>query len=374
MDHWDHLFRLEAVNTSMDGSAETRYTRLPGRGPRRAGFITVPLSRCSLYLGDDHILAVDNNGFSEDYKRFYFSDIQAIITRKTRRGATWSIVLALMIACSFVGALFLEVESVRILSWILAGTFLAFLLVNIFRGPTCVCHIMTAVQKDQLPSLNRLRVARKVIETLRPAIESVQGTLSPEEVYVDPEEGTLHAPRPTRPLRQPHAGGHEIRHDDGTLHMMTFALILLDGFLTGIELLHHSAVIIGVSFGLTLLYSICIIIALVKQHESDIPGTVRKITWASMSFVCVSYLLSYVLMVTTLMTSRLEKMVTQWDMYRVMLDLSPQDSRLVMGVYAFAAACSLVLGTLGVIRVKRHRDDSASASRSGRHSGGEVKA
>jgi hypothetical protein len=324
-------------------------------------------------MGDDHILGVDNNGFSEDYKRFYFSNIQAIITRRTKRGATWSIILALMIACSFVGALFLEIESVRILSWILSGTFLAFLLVNIFRGPTCVCHIMTAVQEDQLPSLNRLRVARKVIETLRPAIERVQGRLSPEEVNIDQNEGTLHATRTTRPLRQPHARGHEIRHADGTIHMMAFALILLDGFLTGIELLHHSAVIIGVSFGVTLLYSICIIIALAKQHESDIPGTVRRITWASLGFVFVSCLLSYGLMVTSLMTSRPEKMVTQWDMYRVMLDLSPQDSRLVMGVYAFAAACSLVLGILGLVRVKRHRDDSASASRPCQNSGSGVK-
>lgn len=354
----------------MDGTAETRYRRLPGRGPRRGGFITFSFSRCSLYLGDDHILGVDSNGFSEDYKRFYFSDIQAIITRRTRRGANWSIALALMIACSFMGVLFLEIESVRILSWILSGTFLAFLLVNIFRGPTCICHIMTAVQEDQLPSLNRLRVARNVIETLRPAIKRVQGTLNLEEVSLGENEGISH---PTRPLRQSRARGHEIRHDGGALHMMAFAFILLDGILTGIDLLHHSAVIIGVSFVLTLLYSIGLIIALVKQHESDIPGTVRRITWASLGYVCVSYLLSYVLMVTKLMTDRPERMVTQWEMYRVLLDLSPQDSPLVMGVYVFVATCSLGLGALGLVRVKRHRDDSASVSRPGQNSGGEVK-
>ena len=48
---------------------------------------------------------------------------------------------------------------------------------------------MTAVQEDQLPSLNRLRVARKVIGTLRLAIEKVQGTLSPEEVNIHQSEG-----------------------------------------------------------------------------------------------------------------------------------------------------------------------------------------
>jgi hypothetical protein len=95
-------------------------------------------------------------------------------------------------------------------------------------------------------------------------------------------------------------------------------------------------------------------------------------TWASLGFLCVSYLLGYVLMVSTLMIRRPEKMVTQWDMYRVVLDLSPQDSPLVMGVYAFAATCSLVLGALGLVRVKRHRDDSAAVSRLGLNSEGEA--
>jgi hypothetical protein len=78
-------------------------------------------------------------------------------------------------------------------------------------------------------------------------------------------------------------------------------------------------------------------------------------------------------MVSTLMTRRPEKMVTQWDMYRVMLDLSPQESPLVMGVYTFAATCSLALGALGLVRVKRHREESASASRPDQHSEGEAR-
>jgi hypothetical protein len=73
--------------------------------------------------------------------------------------------------------------------------------------------------------------------------------------------------------------------------------------------------------------------------------------------------MGYILMVTTLVTNRHERLVTEWDIYRIMLDLSPQDSPLVMGIYAFAATCSLALGALGLVRVKKHRDHSASASR-----------
>jgi len=360
----------------MDGKAETRYKRLPGKGPRRRWFIAAPLSRCSLYLGDDHVLAVDCNGFSEDYKRFYFSDIQTLITRRTNRGTAWSIVLALLMACSFMGALFLEVESFRIFFWILSGTFLAYLLGNAFRGPTCICHIMTAVQEDQLPSLNRLRVARKVIGTLRVAIEKAQGTLSPEEVHASSSEVIANPIPSSRETRQPRGRERRIRHDAGTLHTITFALMLADGVVTGIDLLYHTVTISAVSSLLTALYCICIVAALVKQYGSDIPATVRRITWASIGFICVSYFLSYLLGVLTiprLMKHRPGLMMTQWDMFRAMFDLSPQDSLLVMGVYAFAAACSLGLGALGLVRVKKHREDWASASRPGQNSGGEAR-
>jgi len=62
----------------------------------------------------------------------------------------------------------------------------------------------------------------------------------------------------------------------GAIHMMALPSILLDGILTGILLLNHTATMTGVSSVLTLIYSILLIIALVKQHESDIPGTVRR--------------------------------------------------------------------------------------------------
>jgi hypothetical protein len=376
MGHRDCLSGLSAVNTGMDGRTRKRYKRLPGRGTRRGGFIAVFPSRCSLYLTDDHILAVDSNGFSEDYKRFYFSDIEGIFTRKTRRGGNWSITLALMIAGSLLGALFLESESIRILFWILSGTFLVFLVGNIFRGPTCICHIMTAIQEEQLPSLNRLRVARKVIGTLRLAIEKAQGKLEMEAVKANESHGIVHPIPSVQNSRRSQGRIHQIRHDDGTVHMIAFALLLIDGLLTGINLLHHTVAIAIVSSFVTVIYCICIVVALVKQYGSDILGTVRRIAWASLGFICVSYFLSYILFISTfptLMMQRPNAMITQWDMYRTMLDLSARDSRLVMVVYTFAATCSLILGALGLVRVKEHRARSASLSRPKLDSGGLLK-
>jgi len=59
------------------------------------------------------------------------------------------------------------------------------------------------------------------------------------------------------------------------------------------------------------------------------------------------------------MRLRPNETMTQWDVYRALINLSPQSSWPILAIDLFASAYSLVLGTLGWIRVKKHRDDSA---------------
>ena len=154
----------------MAGS-EHFYRRLPGMGRNLANF-----SR--LWLGRDHLLAVYSTGYSENYKRFYYRDIQAIITRTTNRGKIWNVVFvvpAVLLACGGI----LDPAFGGISTWSSAGILLLCLLVNCIRGPTCVCHVRTAVQLEALTSLNRLRTARKAIAKIRSFVDETQGILSP---------------------------------------------------------------------------------------------------------------------------------------------------------------------------------------------------
>jgi hypothetical protein len=312
-------------------------------------------------MGNDHILAVDNQGFSEDYKRFYFSDIQAIVTRKTKRGAVWNIIFTGLIALSLTGALFQDNTSVRLFFWAFAGVFLVFLAINLLRGPTCACNIVTAVQEDLLPSLNRLRTAQKVIDILRETIENFQGQLTPEEVIARANEATNRPQPPVSNMRQSSDRQKPVRHYDGTMHMAAFVLMLANGIALSIGFLHHTRAMAIASSISGAAYFIFIIISLVKQYESDIPGAVRRITWSSLVFICISSFVSYIMMMGFAMRDTLrqpKEMMTQWDMFLAMLDISPQDSSFVMAIYGFAAACPLILGTLGLIRVMNHRTAS----------------
>ena len=166
-------------------SEDIEYRRLPGRGVRRQGIATA--ARTRLWLARDHLLSVDYQWYAEDYKRFYFRDIQAVILRKTRTARTINevlmplvcVVLALALSLSIAGGF---TDGFAIFWWIIAAVLLAFLVANILMGPTCVCHLKTAVQTEELPSLRRLRRARKVLARVRPLIVAAQGEITLGEI------------------------------------------------------------------------------------------------------------------------------------------------------------------------------------------------
>lgn len=160
---------------------EITYKKLPGRGLRREGFITFARTYCTLWLANDHILSIDHRVFSESYRRFYFRDIQAMIIQRTNRGKVWNIILAVLTGLSALIAM--RVGEYATVSWVIISGILGVLLfVNWLRGPTCKCHILTAVQREILPSLGRLKTAEKVTPSLKRLIEKTQGQLNLEEI------------------------------------------------------------------------------------------------------------------------------------------------------------------------------------------------
>ena len=164
--------------------ANPEYTRLTfGRRSRKNGFFAMPGMRSSLWMGSDHILLVRTSLGTEEYRRFYFKDIQALIVQYTRRQIYLNvtfIALALLVLAiigfSWNGGVFSVV--------ILGIAFVLFsipILVNSLLGPCCEVQIRTAVQIEDLPSLSRISRAERVLGRIRPRIQAAQGSLTAEE-------------------------------------------------------------------------------------------------------------------------------------------------------------------------------------------------
>src|ERR1051326_741686 len=207
------------------------YKRLPGRG---AGLVSI--SR--LFLGPDHLLLVETQGYSEIYKRFYFQDVQALLIRRTVTWIAITIVSALF-AAFFGGVAWLVDDLARALWVFLAGISIGALILNLLLGPTCACYIKTAVQTDELPSLKRWKRAQKVFGRMKPLIEAAQGTLTAEELQqrlaAPPIITPVANPAPVKalpPVATTPVVPLPLAYYDGRLHALLFYLLLVDVILS----------------------------------------------------------------------------------------------------------------------------------------------
>jgi hypothetical protein len=148
--------------------ATSPYKRLPGTGGHM-------MNRASLWETDDHLLLVNGHLVSESYRRFYFRDIQAFTVCETKGGLWRTLIIGIFAVLLAVPAFFLPTAGAVVFGG-LALVFAVVAGVNALRGPTCLCKIHTAVQMQELPSLNRLRSARQVLNSLAPKILQAQAT------------------------------------------------------------------------------------------------------------------------------------------------------------------------------------------------------
>ncbi len=134
--------------------------------------------KATLWLAADHILSVDSHRFSEEYKRYYFKDIQAIIVRQTGYTAmskAIDLVFATFLALLALAAWRLQSRSAAIAGGLILIGFVIFKSL----GPRCVCELITAVSHDRLPSLNRLATAEKALRIIEPLVQQAQREATP---------------------------------------------------------------------------------------------------------------------------------------------------------------------------------------------------
>jgi hypothetical protein len=224
----------------------------------------------SLWVAGDHLLLLSNHSFSEEYRRFFFRDIQQISVAKTQGAMILNIVLGALVLLLASVIPFVEV-------WEGLGVWIAFASLlcvsNLLKGPSCICELRTAVQTVRLKPLRRLRRAQKVIAQLRPLIEAAQGGLVTAEMIASGQIAPQ-APAPaaaTAPVRRP------LRHCHGRIHLILFWLCLADLPLTLLAYLNKSGWFTALSM-IQLVASVGFAIAaIIQQQNSDLPSPLRRI-------------------------------------------------------------------------------------------------
>ncbi len=269
-----------------------KYRRLPGKKSGLGHWRT-------LWLGEDHLLAVDSNGYSEGYTRYYYKDIKAIAARRTNGMRIWNGVLGaalffcLIILFSSSGA----AAPGTVTMLILAAGFLAGIVVNTLLGPTCRCTILMPLGVYELPTLKRIRSARKALDLIRPLVAAIQGQMPPPDAFA----GT--APPPARRVEPAHfsamAGPPEAGTGEtaapygGEAHYAAFSLLILQA-LSGVMAMEFQGAPFKAVYGvLTLCLFICLVAAVIKQRSRTIPRLAGRMVWTAIISLTCSIFFAY---------------------------------------------------------------------------------
>ena len=316
------------------------------------------IKRTRVWLGTDHVLSVENLGYSEEYRRFYFRDIQAIIIQRTKLGVilNWIFGLLLVVPVLGIGAGLLALlkrpfQSDDLILFIplcfFGGLFLVCLVMNIVRGATCACYIKTAVQTERVAALNRVRTAQEFIEKIRPFIVEAQGTITTEEIqsqsavelvseYNAPPVATHFSPfvqPPPQPCR-------------GRIHFALYCLLLVEAFVSGVDFFYTHPVRDAVAMVLSVATFIVLIIALVSQHGTVLWGRLKVMTWIALGYEVLSFAVAFT--VGIVLGIEHPERATEFK------SMSPLEDPTVFWLCIATTSIALLLGTVGIMFLRRY--------------------
>ncbi len=295
------------------------YRRLPGA----SGFIF----RKRLWLGPDHLLLVSSNVLSQEYRRFYFGDIQGLVVAEIENAARFYGFVLAGIAFFFTLGL---VATGHYVWAVLCGLLAASLLTFAWTRPLVYCLLKTRVSTKHLSTLKNMEAAKKFALTLKAEIEKHQGPLPAEWVAAHPHIDGLTVP----PALHPYQGG---------MHYAAFAAMFAVALLTPLRLHSHGGAIGNVMAGAHIGMVLFAVIAAVKQHGSTISRVARAAIALALAWAAVSYLGEQVIVATDVQAALRNPM--SFDYWR-----EP-----IWDVAIANAVAYTVFGIIGIFALLSHR-------------------
>ncbi len=254
-----------------------------------------------LWLGEDHLVYVKGSGFlvpfSEEYKRFRFSEIQAVNVAKTSRTG-WSLLYlsGLLLSSLVVTLVLVLAESMApatvmglSLAFALGLASLALLVRHLILGPTCLCDVQTRLSRERIRPLNRYH---RTLETVR----RIEGLVRESQAGIPVWEST---------------GGGAATITTGSrgadfyqvpfIVPVVYGIFLVLGF-AGLASLHlESTGVTAFVLLLILAGSLALTLALIAVVRKPTPDSLRAVLWLllGMHFLVIGIGMVYFIVVAT---------------------------------------------------------------------------
>ena len=304
----------------------------------------------TLWLGEDHLLSVQCTGYTEDYSRYYFKDIQAIVSQRSSRGKVINAVCGALSALALLAGANGS-DGLHFAADLFGGLFLLLLLWNVALGPTCICRVRTSLGLELLPALGRVRSVKKLLEKVVPLIRALQGEIASDEIVAlarlakdapAASSSTVAAADSARATE-----GATVPHH-GRLHRVAFLMLMVESGLSLLQFAHNSRTLILLSALACLGFLLLAVAALAKQKVQAITPAVRWLTWGGVATMMAGGTVTYFFTVF-LNIARFKDLGKAGNMQREFLDMyaaiQPAEHR---SFAFFVLAYALVCGVIGI--------------------------
>lgn len=312
----------------------------------------------SLWQGPDHLLHVESGFMREQYKRFYFKDIQAVVLRHKSTHHLWNLIWSIALVLSGL-ALFSDVFSSSP-GIIFAVLFMLLLISNLALGPSCEVRLQTAVQVQKLPALKRVPKAQKVMNRIRDEVVKVQGPLTPqamqplEDKDMAGVDGRLafHQDPGTRAVEP--SSLQSMATYNPMLHRILFSMLLFSGVCIGLRYWFPIMPLTVLEHALLLAVMILVITVLARWHR-QIKGRALAIpTWLSLMLVILQAVAAYVIFINASFRNP-QLTFNNWALLSAYFKSRLADFPLNLTITAVFSMGNLLLGGLGLFTISLHK-------------------
>ncbi len=326
------------------------YRKLPSKR-------TSLIMKRSLWQGPDHLLWVKTAFLHENYKRFYYTDIQALILCRNGRQHIWTVLWGIL-TLIFLG-ITLSTSRAFYFAPVMTGVWAVCLMINLYKGPCCDVYIQTAVQFERLSHLVRVPKAVKTMERIKGLVENVQGAFSyPQEAAIDGRVENRGSASSSSDV-----GGEARAMPKETirgafspyLHYGLFAVLLAAGFV-GLAQWKFKSTILATFDLITLALILVLVIMAIARWHRHVKGTLLSaLGWLSVIWGGLHLTASYILFIATnIKYPGLGH--NQSEIYKLYLQMYTIDQIGVTTAIIGFALSALALGTFGLVAtVEQHR-------------------
>ncbi len=126
------------------------------------------------YLSEDCLLAAKRMMYAVEYRRFYLRDLEYIMVWPSRSWL-WRLIIPAVLLAALGASLWQWVNSIA--GAIFVSLALAWVALELARGPTAESRIRTTGATVDLPLVKRTRRARKVLAKIDAAVRATRGVI-----------------------------------------------------------------------------------------------------------------------------------------------------------------------------------------------------